>query len=335
MVLWPSGNSPSQSGAAVAAPRVGHAAARPAPFVLLEAVAQIALREQRQRQIEMGVGIVLLQRERLAETLRRFRVAVERLQRAAAIVPGARMRRDGGERAVEGGDRLGRAVELQQRVAAIVVQLGMGGRQLERGIEIVQRLGVTFERGQRDAAIEQRFAVARRALQHLLEAGERLLRAIEREQRGAAILQRVQIVRVDRQRSVEAVERVGIALERVQHVGEIDQRVGGARIDLDRGRDQPQRFAHLPALRLDGAEQMQRVESVRRGLQHAGIELFRLAQPVLPVQRDGLLHGLGDVELGGGTAAKLRTGRRASQCKAGQPLCVLRVRLAGRSAGPV
>ena len=53
-----------------------------------------------------------------------------------------------------------------------------------------------------------------------------------------------------------------------------------------------------PALRLDGAEQMQRVEIVRRGLEHAGIEFFRLAQPVLPVQRDRLLHGLRDVESG-------------------------------------
>src|SRR5674476_820590 len=103
--------------ATVAAPRVGHATTRPAPFILLEAAAQIALREQRQRQIEMGVGIVLLQRDRLAETLRRLRIAVERLQRAATVVPGACVSRSGGERAIEGGDSLGVAVKLHQRVA--------------------------------------------------------------------------------------------------------------------------------------------------------------------------------------------------------------------------
>ena len=297
--------------AAIVAARVGHAAAFPAPFVLRKAVPQVAHSEQRQRLIEMGVGIILLQRDGLAEARHRLVVPVERFERAAAIVPGAPMRGNGGECAVEGGHGLGMALKLQQRVAAIVEDIRMAGRNLKRGIEIGQRLGVTFERRQRHAAIEQGFAVAGASLHDLLEAAQGFPRAAQCQQGAAAILQRVQVARINRQRLVEAIERVGVALERVQHVRKIDQRIGAARIDLERRRDQPQRFAHLPGLRLDRAEQMQRIEIIRRSLQHAGIEFFRLAQPALPVQADGVLQGLRDVESGWLHGGKIAHGRQS------------------------
>ena len=125
-----------------------------------------------------------------------------------------------------------------------------------------------------------------------VETGERILRAAEREQRVAAVMQGVQIARPQRQRLVEAVERLGVALERVQHVGEIHQGVGRFGIDLERGRHQPVGLAHLAALRLRQPEQMQRVEMVRRRLQHARVQLLGLAQPPLLVQGDGVLHRL-------------------------------------------
>src|SRR6202035_2078937 len=40
----------------------------------------------------------------------------------------------------------------------------------------------------------------------------------------------------------------------------------------------------------------ERVEMIRRGLEHAGVNLLGVAQPALPVQRHGLVHGLTEVE---------------------------------------
>jgi hypothetical protein len=135
-------------------------------------------------------------------------------------------------------------------------------------------------------------ALARIARQHLVEAGKRLLRAAERKQRVAAALQGIGIARPQRQRLVEAIECFGVTLERAQHVGQIHPGVGHFWIELERARYQPVGLAHLAALRLRQAEQMQRVELVRRRFQHARIELLSLAQPPLLVQGDGVLHRL-------------------------------------------
>ena len=75
----------------------------------------------------------------------------------------------------------------------------------------------------------------------------------------------------------------GVALERVQHIGEIDERIRRIRIDLQRCRHQAMGFAHLAALRLDQAEQMQRVEISRRRLQRTGVEFLGFAQASLLV----------------------------------------------------
>ena len=82
----------------------------------------------------------------------------------------------------------------------------------------------------------------------------------------------------------------------MQHIGEVDQHVGHIRIDLQRRRHQPVGFAHLAALRLDQAQQMERVEIIGRCLEGARIELFCLAQATLLMQGECLLQGLRNVE---------------------------------------
>jgi hypothetical protein len=136
----------------------------------------------------------------------------------------------------------------------------MSRRERRGRIEVGQRLGMMAERGLGDATVKQGFAVAGGVGKDCLEARERFARPVERQQRGATIFQGVQVSRIDRQRSVETIERIRVALECVHDIGEIEQRLGGARIDLERRRNQPQRLAHLSALRLDGALEMQRVE---------------------------------------------------------------------------
>ena len=72
--------------------------------------------------------------------------------------------------------------------------------------------------------------------------------------------------------------------------------VGRLRVDLERGRHQPLRLAHLSRLRLGKPEQMQRVEIIGRGLEHARVKLLGFAQPALPLQAERLLQSLADVE---------------------------------------
>ena len=59
---------------------------------------------------------------------------------------------------------------------------------------------------------------------------------------------------------------------------------------------QAQRLAGLAALVVEHAEQMQRVEVVALRLQHARVELLRLVEPALLVQRQRLLDRLARVE---------------------------------------
>ena len=74
------------------------------------------------------------------------------------------------------------------------------------------------------------------------------------------------------------------------------QRLRRTRIELDRGGEQAMRLADAAELRLDGAEQIERVEMIGRGLEHAGINLLGVAQAALPVQGQRLVHGLTEVE---------------------------------------
>src|SRR5580693_5548023 len=96
------------------------------------------------------------------------------------------------------------------------------------------------------------------------------------------------------------------------------------------------RLADPAKLRLDGAEQIERVEMVRRGFEHAGVNLLGLAQPALPVQCQSLVHGLTEVEGTGSLAHRrlIRAMRRVTS--GGVSLSALvfsasAVRAAGRS----
>src|SRR5262249_28037193 len=113
--------------------------------------------------------------------------------------------------------------------------------------------------------------------------------------RVAALMERVRVAGLQRQRLVETLERLLIPLERMQHDPEVDPRVRGTRIDLERRGDEPVGFSGLSALRLDGTEKIERVELIGQRLEHAGIDLLRLAQPALLLQRHGLLQRLPEI----------------------------------------
>ena len=70
----------------------------------------------------------------------------------------------------------------------------------------------------------------------------------------------------------------------MQHDPEIDPRIRRARVDLQRGADELVGFSRLSALRFDGAEKIERVELIGRCLEHARVDLLRLAQPPLLLQ---------------------------------------------------
>src|SRR5262249_49586735 len=90
-------------------------------------------------------------------------------------------------------------------------------------------------------------------------------------------------------------ERFLIALERMQHDPEIHPCIRRAGIDLERCGDEPVGLSCLPALRLDGAEKVERVELIGQRLEDAGIDFLRLAQPPLLLQRHGLLQRLPEI----------------------------------------
>ena len=158
---------------------LGHAAAAPAPFVFIKAAAIVAEREQCQRFHEMGVGVVLAQRMRLAVAGDRIVEAVERGQRPAAIEQRAGMIGRRGKRAVVGRDRIGVAAEIVQRDAAVEMRGRMARHQGQSMIELGDRLVERAKRGVRDAAVEPRFRVLRHPRQNLAERGERFLGAAQ------------------------------------------------------------------------------------------------------------------------------------------------------------
>ena len=163
-------------------------------------------------------------------------------------------------------------------------------------IEIGECIGVSAKPRARGAAIKESIAMRRIAREHRVVTGSGFIGAVERIQCISAIDQRLRVARPQRQRLVEVRERFGVAFERVQHIGEIDQRIGRVRIDLQRRRHQAMRLTHLAALRLDQAEQVQRVEIVRRGLERTCVEFFGFAQASLLMQAQRLLQSLRNVE---------------------------------------
>ena len=109
----------------------------------------------------MGVGIILVERDRFFETFDRIVLPVQRLQRAAAIVPRAHVFWRLRQRAVEGGQRFGLAAELEQRRSAIVKSFDMVRRLRKHGVEIAERLRVAAHGREDGAAIETCVAMRR------------------------------------------------------------------------------------------------------------------------------------------------------------------------------
>jgi len=62
------------------------------------------------------------------------------------------------------------------------------------------------------------------------------------------------------------------------------------------GAEQALRLAELTLLHLDRAEEIERIEMIRRSLEHARIDSLRLAQLSLPVQRHGFAKSLAEIE---------------------------------------
>src|SRR5262249_25743107 len=280
---------------AVAAALRWHSGSPPPPFVLLEAAAKVADGQQRKRLIEMRVGVILADFERPGIARQGLVMAIERLQREAAMLPGLRMVWIDRARVVISRDRILIATQAEQAYAAVVVRRRIAGRHRQCGVEFGDGLLVSSESGQCEAAIEPRVRVTGDQRQDLVDGGKRILRTPQREQRVGALMQRVRVAGLQRQGLVEALERLLIPLERMQHDAEVDPRVRGAGIDLERRGDEPVGFSGLSALRLDRTEKIERVELIGQRLEHAGVDLLRLAQPSLLLQRHRLLQRLSDI----------------------------------------
>ncbi len=161
---------------AVAAALRRHAGSTPPPFVLLEAAAKVADRQQRKRLIEMRVGVILADFECLGIARHRLVMAIERLQREAAIVQGLYVVGSNRERAVIGRDRIPIATQAEQAYAAVVVRGRIVGRHRQCGVELGDGLLVSSEGGQCQAAIEPRLRMAWDQRQDLVDGGKRILR---------------------------------------------------------------------------------------------------------------------------------------------------------------
>ena len=85
----------------------------------------------------------------------------------------------------------------------------------------------------------------------------------------------------------------------MQHQREVRQRVRRAGLNFQRRGNEAVRLAGLAALMVEHAEQMQRVEIVALRLEHARVELFRMVQAALPVQRQCLADRLAGIKRAG------------------------------------
>src|SRR5262249_57902909 len=108
----------------------------------------------RKRLIEMRVGVILAEFERPGIARQGLVMAIERLQREAAIVPGLHMVGSDREPAIISPDRVLIATHVEQAYAAVVVRGRIAGRQRQRGVELGEGLLVSSERGQREAPID-------------------------------------------------------------------------------------------------------------------------------------------------------------------------------------
>ena len=83
-------------------------------------------------------------------------MALQSLERDAAIAERQNMVRLGGERALEGGKRVLVPVERQQHVAAIVQEIGLARESRQQTVKDGERLVVAAVARERGAEIERR-----------------------------------------------------------------------------------------------------------------------------------------------------------------------------------
>src|SRR5262249_55817305 len=197
--------------------------------------------------------------------------------------------------------------EAEQTYPEVVLRRRVPGRQRQRRLEFDNRLLVTPEPRQGEAAIELRLRMTRYRGQNLVECPEGILRAPQRHERVAALMQAAGAAGLQRQGLVKPLERLLISLERVQHDAEIDPSIWRAGVDPERGSDQPIGFSGLSALSFDRTEEIERVELVGHRLQHPGVDLLRLAQATLLLQRHGIAQRLPEIR----QAMRRRYWRRA------------------------
>jgi len=244
----------------------------------------------------MRVGIVLAPRQHFAVAGDGLLEAAQLRQRHAAIKPSRDIVGRRGDGALVGGDRLGVAAEFDQDDAAVEMRHGMLRHERQRCIKIGKRAFGKSERGLREPAIEAGLEMLRLAGEHGLQFGQRLAVPIEADERVGVLIEDIDILGRERAGLVETLQRVGRALERILRLAEIALRRRDPRISFDRGAEQALRLAELALLYLDRAEEIERIEMIGRGLEHACIDSLRLAQLSLPVQRHGFAERLAEIE---------------------------------------
>src|SRR4029077_4756009 len=121
---------------AIAAAVRRHAGAPPPPLVLLERAAKVAQRQQRKRLIEMPVGVILANFERPGKARQRLVMAIERLQREAAILPAFHVVGSDRELAIVSRDRILIAGRGEQADATVVVRRRIAREQRQGAVEL-------------------------------------------------------------------------------------------------------------------------------------------------------------------------------------------------------
>ena len=171
-----------------------------------------------------------------------------------------------------------RAVEPAQRHRAVGQELRVAGGELQCRVVSGKRLRHPIELEQRIAAIAERIEVGRGSGEQTVEARKRLTRALELQERHAAAVEELAIVRFETQAFVVADQRASEIFQRMKHQPEAGKAVGATKIALQRRLDERERRIEPPALVIDQAKTVQRVEIAGVMLQQRGIKPFRFGE---------------------------------------------------------
>ena len=123
-------------------------------------------------------------------------MAIERLQREAAIVQRLDVIRGERQCLVVSGNRFCVATQVEQAYTAVVMRRRTDGRRRRLGFKIGDGLLVPSEAGQSEAAIEPRLGMTREQRQDFVEGGKCVLRTSQRQQRVSALIERISIARL-------------------------------------------------------------------------------------------------------------------------------------------